>query len=477
MAQKLSILGMNARNLRFLRPYNHRHSIRIADDKLLTKRVLDQHDIPTQKIFAVITRARDLHDFRWERLPSSFVVKPNRGFGGGGIVVIRHRKKTKPGEELKYIASDKTEWTVTRLSEHIRDILDGRFSLTTSPDLAFIEERINLHPIFDKLTFRGIPDIRIIVFNKIPVMAMVRLPTKSSKGTANIAQGGIAVGVDLASGQATNAVVKKPRKLLITRHPDTDADLLGLQVPFWDQILEIAVRATVASGLGFSGIDIAIDRDKGPIIMELNARPGLEIQVANLAPLGSRLERVEGVKIEDINRGIRLAKDLFGGDIERRVEDLSHKHVLGVVEQVELVTRGGKPVKTFAKVDTGAGLTAIGLDLAIKIGFTDIRKIMQEFSYGQVLNATKARELARDLRPKILKKYKDVVGTALVHSSHGTTFRLLLPITYYVAGVKVTTRATVVEREALDYPMIIGRRDMQNFLIDPTIQRDVAPKA
>jgi len=477
MAQKLTILGMNARNLRFLRPYNRRRAVRIADDKLLTKEVLDQHRIPNQRLFAVITRSHDLKGFRWHKLPSSFVIKPNRGFGGGGIVVIRHKKKVPKGDDPVYIAADRTEWTIPQLESHIRDILDGRFSLTSSPDLAFIEERIKLHPYFEEITYRGIPDVRVIVFNKVPIMAMVRLPTKRSRGTANLATGGIGVGIDLATGQSTNAIVEKPRQRFVTNHPDTGADLLQMKVPFWEEILEIAVRSSEASGLNYLGADIALDRDKGPIIMELNARPGLGIQAANLAPLGSRLERVEGIKVQDSEKAIRLAKDLFGGDIERLVEDLSHKHVLGIVESIELVSRKGQRTKTYAKVDTGAGFTSIDSDLAHKIGFVKVRSIIKEFQLNRVLTAKEAREMSKIVRSKILNTYKEVVGTTLIHSSHGSTFRLLIPITYYLAGVKVTTRATVVEREELDYPMIIGRRDLENFLIDPTIQRDIKPDA
>ncbi len=471
MARKLTILGMNARNLRFLRPYNRRKAIRIADDKLLTKKVLEQHGIPTQKIYAVVTRARDLQGFRWDRLPSSFVIKPNRGFGGGGIIVIRHRKKVLAGEEPTYIAVDRTEWPVSKLNEHIRDILDGRFSLTNSPDIAFIEERIKLHSAFEAVTYRGIPDIRVIVFNRVPVMSMVRLPTASSHGKANVAQGAVAVGIDLATGRATHAIVKKPRRVRIETHPDTGAPLLDLVVPFWDEILQIAVNASEASGLGFIGVDIALDRDKGPIIMELNARPGLEIQVANLAPLGSRLERVEGIKITDTQRGIRLAKDLFGGDIDRRVEDLSGRHVLGTVENVELVSRSGKKVKAQAKVDTGAGLTSIDVDFATKIGFTSLRPLIKQYALDQVLTATEARKLSSEIRTKILTASSEIIGTVLIHSSHGSTFRLVIPITYYLADTKISTRATVVERASLEYPMIIGRRDLQNFLIDPALER------
>ncbi|MFO0704696.1 MAG: sugar-transfer associated ATP-grasp domain-containing protein [Candidatus Andersenbacteria bacterium] len=467
---------MNARNLRFLRPYNRRRAVRVADDKLLTKQVLDQHSIPNQRLFAVITSSRDLKGFRWEKLPSSFVIKPNRGLAGGGIIVIRHKKKVPKGTELTYIASDRSEWTITQLEEHIRDILDGRFSLTNSPDLAFIEERIKLHPAFEEFTYRGIPDIRVVVFNGIPVMAAVRLPTAKSKGKANIALGAAYLGIDLATGAATNAVLKKPRRRFITHHPDTGADLLQLRVPYWDQILEIALKSSEASGLRYIGADIALDRDKGPVVMELNARPGLEIQLANLAPLGSRLERVEGIKVGDTQKAIRLAKDLFGGDIERLVEDLSHRHVLGIVESVELVSRSGQRTKTYAKVDTGAGFTSIDVELATKIGFTKVRSVIKEYKLNRVLTGREARELSKTARAKILKTYTEIVGTALVHSSHGSTFRLLVPITYYLAGVKVTTRATIVEREELDYPMIIGRRDLENFLIDPTLQRDVKPE-
>lgn len=474
MAQKLTILGMNARNLRFLRPYNRRRAIRIADDKLLSKRILEQHDIPTQKLFAVITRARDLKGFRWHKMPTSFVIKPNRGFGGGGIVVIKHRKKKEKNKDPVYVGADGSEWTIAKLEAHILDILDGRYSLTNSPDLAFIEERISLHHVFDEVTFGGVPDIRVIVFNRVPVMAMLRLPTKFSKGTANIAKGGLAVGLDLATGVATNAVTKKPRRKIISKHPDTGADLLAIKIPFWEEILEIAIRSSMASGLRMIGVDIALDRKRGPVVMELNARPGLEIQVANLAPLGSRLERVEGITINENTRAIRLAKDLFGGDIERRVEDLSHKHVLGVVEAINVVNKTGKRTKVFAKVDTGAGVSSIDVDLAYKLGFKTIGDILKEFGFGQVVTPKKARELSRTLRSQILNKYREVVGTVLVHSSHGSTFRLLIPITYYLAGVKVSTRATVVERESLDYPMIIGRRDLGNFLIDPTKKKDAS---
>lgn len=470
-----SLLGLNSRNLRYIRPSNSRAAIKIADDKLLTKKILERHGIPVQKIFAVVTRAKDLKHFRWNKLPASFVIKPNHGFGGGGIVVIRSRKKVGTGEEAAYTGIDKEEWVVSRLTSHIQDILDGRFSITNSPDLAIVEERIKLHPDFAKITFRGIPDIRVIVYNDVPVMAMLRLPTERSKGKANVSLGAVAVGLDLVNGTYNNAILKHSGRgrQLITKHPDTGADLTQIKVPFWDEVLRIAIRSSRASGLKYVGVDLAIDKTKGPVVMELNARPGLEIQAANLASLSMRLKRLEGINLEEQKKSIRVAKDLFGHDIERRVEDLSGRHVLGIIEKVEIVNRLGKRVRIKAKMDTGADLTSLDFNLAVRLGYKDLLKIKQEFDLDiGDLSAKQAREKQKELRMIILKKYNQVVGTALIRSSHGSSLRLLIPITFYLEGVKISTRATVIEREKLKYPMIIGRKNLQNFLIDPNIEHD-----
>ncbi len=47
------------------------------------------------------------------------------------------------------------------------------------------------------------------------------------------------------------------------------------------------------TGLGYQGIDIVLDREQGPLILELNARPGLNIQIANRAGLHKRLTAIE----------------------------------------------------------------------------------------------------------------------------------------------------------------------------------------
>jgi len=135
-----------------------------------------------------------------------------------------------------------------------------------------------------------VPDIRVIVFRGFPIMAMVRLPTRGSRGKANLHQGAVGAGIDLATGITLDGVITTE---VVTHHPDTTNAIAGLQVPEWDTILDIAARCYELTGLGYIGVDVVLDRDLGPLVLELNARPGLAIQIANRQGLLRRLRICE----------------------------------------------------------------------------------------------------------------------------------------------------------------------------------------
>ncbi len=266
------LLGMNARNLDYIRPYNRKRAKKLADDKILSKRMLNKGGIPVPKLLAKIRTAEELENFDWSSLPSSFALKPNRGYGGGGIMVVYGRKKVSKrfnedgSEEIVnpvWVKSDGGKVTVEDIKSHILNILDGAFSLANMPDIAFFEERLTLLKLFKPYAYKGIPDIRVIVFNRIPVMAMLRLPTKESGGKANLQQGGIGVGIDLATGVTTTAVLGKGK--IIDYVPGTRMLLSGIKIPYWKEMLLLAVKAQEISGMGFLGADVAIDRERGPV--------------------------------------------------------------------------------------------------------------------------------------------------------------------------------------------------------------------
>jgi alpha-L-glutamate ligase-like protein len=121
-------------------------------------------------------------------------------------------------------------------------------------------------------------------------MSMVRLPTRVSDGKANLHRGAIGVGINMGNGTTLSGVYRSD---VVTHHPDTNKPVTGIQVPHWERLLLIAARAVDMINLAFLGVDLVIDRDRGPLLLELNARPGLQIQVANQAGLLKRLESVD----------------------------------------------------------------------------------------------------------------------------------------------------------------------------------------
>lgn len=467
------VLGMNSRNLEYIRPFNLRRAKRLADDKIFSKRILKKADIPVPKLLAKISTREELENFDWTSLPESFALKPNRGFGGEGIVVVYGKSKKRPdstredatstrGGENSWIKADRSYITINDLKTHIQNILDGSYSLSGTPDIAFFEERLTLLKLFKPYAFKGIPDIRVIVFNKVPVMAMLRLPTKESRGKANLQQGAIGVGIDMATGITTSAISGKNK--FIEKLPESRLTLSGIKIPYWKDILILAVRAQEVSGLGFLGADIAIDKEHGPMILELNARPGLSIQLANLAGLKRRLERVAGLKIKTLEKGVRVGMDLFGGEIEEEVEEISGKKIIGTTAKVKLIGKEGKEVEVEAKIDTGAYSTSIDTELAKELGFEDVLNYFNSLDLPKDFARENAQGIMKDLKEKY--KHPDLIDIDIIYSSHGVSIRPKIKLNFIMDQLIVPANINVADREELKYGMIIGKRNLVKFLID-----------
>jgi alpha-L-glutamate ligase-like protein len=281
----LGILGMNRRNAACILDHNPRSKYPLVDDKMRLHRLCATIGVPTPQVYAEIDsfgtlpRLNELLGGRGD-----FVVKPNRGSAGRGILVLTGRDgdgfRRHNGERLG----------LDSLQQHLSDILSGMYSLGGQPDSALIQQRIRLHPTFEAITYKGIPDVRVILYRNEPAMAMLRLPTKESNGRANLHQGGIGTGIDLETGITHHAV---QRNRLVSKHPDTGRPVVGMRMPFWDEVIRLSRRVSEAVGLGYIGVDVVIDADGGPMLLEANARPGLAIQIANGQGLTPRLEAID----------------------------------------------------------------------------------------------------------------------------------------------------------------------------------------
>ena len=302
----LGIMGMNQRNVNYIGRYNPRKLYPLVDNKLKTKHIAVGAGVTVPKLIGTIQHQHEVGKIaamvkEW----SGFCIKPARGSGGKGILVIMRQ------ENGLFYKPNGSSCTASDLERHISNILAGLFSLGGKPDFVLVEDLIHFDNVFDGYSFEGVPDTRVIIFKGFPVMSMMRLSTASSDGKANLHQGAVGVGICLRTGRALRAVqYNQP----IRYHPDTSKDLFDLEVPHWMKLLNLAASCYEMSGLGYIGTDMVLDKLRGPMLLELNARPGLSIQIANAAGLLPRLRQIEKMgKVQmNVDERVAYAMEHFG---------------------------------------------------------------------------------------------------------------------------------------------------------------------
>ena len=305
--QRQGILGMNERNINYIGKHNARRLFPVVDNKLKTKETALNQGIPTPELYGVVDhqfQVRDLPTLLSER--PSFVIKPVQGSGGKGILVVIGR------DGHRYIKSSGARIDDTEITRHASNILAGLHSLGGRNDYAMIEALIDFDPYLKEYSYEGVPDIRVVVYRGVPVMAMMRCATHASDGKANLHQGAVGVGLDMGNGRSICAVQNGQ---VVDCHPDLGTRFEQLQVPHWTKILELAARCAAMTGLGYLGADIVLDRQRGPMLLELNARPGLSIQVANQKGLNSRFCEADKIASDapELDEIIRRVQQRFSG--------------------------------------------------------------------------------------------------------------------------------------------------------------------
>ncbi len=444
-------LTKNERNGVYLRK-NSMESRAIADSKFRTKRIVGKAGVGVPKLIARFRDSQKLGDFDWSKLEGNFVIKPVSGYGGEGIIIIRKKITNYELRITNFQLMDGKRITIEELVAHSSEILGGKFSIHGTPDAVLIEERIKIHPMFLNLTKSGTPDIRVIVYNKVPVMAMLRIPTILSGGKANLQQGAIGLGIDLATGITTFGIEGKGTEIkrIYDFGKKKEIKVNGIKIPFWREILESAVKCQNAiPGLGFLGVDVVLDKDKGPMVLEVNARPGLSIQICNKAGLKRRMEKVEDINIKSIDQAISVCRYLFGENFSEKVEAKQKPKTIAPLEAILIkIPKGFKPdlqkspilrqgkhrvVEVRAKVDTGAFRSSIDRVLAEKLGLLTTGRVLYYRHYKSSLG-----------------KHKD---------------RPVVGVTLWLQGKKVMTAVNVADRSKLRTKFLLGRKDLEGFLI------------
>jgi len=302
--KRAGVLGINARNRDFVMRYNPRSKYPLVDDKLTTKRLAVDAGLAVPDLYGAVHFQGELT--RLGRMLDgldSFVIKPAHGSGGDGVLVITERRRG------LFVKGDGRALSLRDIEYFVSNILSGVHSLGGIPDAAMIEYRVRPSRLFEAISYRGVPDIRLLIFRGVPTMAMVRLPTRSSDGKANLHQGAVGVGIALSTGVTGHGVMHDG---VVADHPDFGSPLAGHVIPDWEALLAIGARCADLTDLGYCGVDLVLDDERGPMMLEINARPGLAIQIANQCGLEQRLEAIAAMNNlpAEIDERVALARGL-----------------------------------------------------------------------------------------------------------------------------------------------------------------------
>lgn len=261
----MNVIGMNLRNYVIAR-VNDTQAQRLAKDKVALKKHLEGAGIRVPETLCVIrtvTQAKKLLE-----LTEDFVIKPDHGFAGRGILVLAREQdgfRTPGGRRLE----------LHDIKFHIEKILEGQYSGLAENDYVLVEKRIMCSKQLQFKEAIGLPDIRIICEDNLAIACMIRYPTSASEGKANLAQGAIGFGVDLPSGRIVSAYSEIERRFYELEEWGVPKDF---RLPARAEIIDLAQRAAGHSGLRYAGVDIVLDQADEPVVLEVNGYPGLEIQ-------------------------------------------------------------------------------------------------------------------------------------------------------------------------------------------------------
>ena len=296
------ILWMNKRYLKYIRALNPKKDMKLADSKLKTKKLLQDLDIPNPKVLDIISNRKQLKNYDFSKfIWQDFVIKPNKWSKWKWILICNMINE-------KII---KVSWNlidIDNFKKQIADILDGRYSMTTWNDVSFIEEKIIPWDGFSIFCEYWLADIRLINMKLVPIMAMLRYPTKESGWKANIAAWWIWFWIEIASWKINTMYYNK--KIYTKEFPEEYKHFMWIQILYWDDILLYSSQIQYFTNMWYLWFDWTISKN-WPNLIEINAMAWMEIQLVNWEWLENRFKKVEDLNISLPSKWVEIWKTLF----------------------------------------------------------------------------------------------------------------------------------------------------------------------
>lgn len=254
-----------------------------ANDKLEFEEYLLAHKLPTVRTLAAFSGGMRTDSPDELILPETdLFMKPTNGRGGEKCMRFNFTGGSWQATGSKKILS------AAELIAHLKS-----FSRRTP---CLIQTCYRTHRSLRELAGTTLATIRVLsmtdVNGDVHVMyAAFRMPRSHNAVVDNFHAGGIAAAVDFATGQLGSATDLGLSQSLgwVDRHPTSNAIIRGRVLPYWQEAVELVKRAHTKAFRDriMIGWDIAIT-DEGPIIVEGNAGPDLDIiQRVGRVALGS----------------------------------------------------------------------------------------------------------------------------------------------------------------------------------------------
>lgn len=202
-----------------------------------------------------------------------FIIKPLSDACGHGVKIFERE-----------VSGDEESW----LDEFKRDYEKG----------FVIEELISQHAAIAKYHPSSVNTIRVNTFNstsysgggievKFPVLRVGR------KGSIvdNSGSGGIFIAIDEKNGKLQSAADEEFNSY--REHPDTHVSFEG-EIPHWNELVSIAKDvAKQLPELRIAGLDFALDKDKGWVLVEVNCEPHMLYEIATEKGIRQYMEEFE----------------------------------------------------------------------------------------------------------------------------------------------------------------------------------------
>ncbi len=245
-----------------------------AHDKLLFHTLVSALDVPTPRVQAVVHPwrvARGATTLRTVADLTSFLLHDASYPLFGKPVCGMHSMRTCAIDSVDRSSGEVVTWNGQRLDAQAL----AAEIVKSDPSGYLLQEQIVPHPLVRSICGARVASIRLITLTEEqgprPFCALWKIPAGENFADNYWRSGNLMGAISLSDGSLERVIRGAGDSLEeLESHPDTGTQLIGVKVPFWqDLISSCLTAATALSGIPMIAWDVALT-ERGPQLIEAN---------------------------------------------------------------------------------------------------------------------------------------------------------------------------------------------------------------